>query len=126
MDELRQGAAQGVDVPTLDRLAWVNVAAPEMLSLERVSSDLGRGERQVIATALGRPDSLVILDDSKARDHAKTLGLRFTGTLGILVKGKQAGDISTVRPLLDRLEAVGFFLDPAVRDHVLRLAGENL
>ena len=65
------------------------------------------------------------MDDAEARRHAKIHGLRCTGTLGVLLKGKQSGRIVAVKPLLDALEQAGFFLDRVTRVHVLVLAGET-
>ncbi len=39
-----------------------------------------------------KTNPLLILDDSKARRIAAKLNLQFTGTLGILLKAKQAGN----------------------------------
>jgi predicted nucleic acid-binding protein len=65
------------------------------------------------------------MDDSRARQLAEAMGLRVTGTLGILLRAKQAGLISAVEPLLDDITAQGFHLDPELHRDVLRLAGES-
>jgi len=52
------------------------------------------------------------------------LGLRLTGTLGLLLDAKTAGHIDVVTPLLDALQSLGFRLSPATRNAVLRLAEE--
>lgn len=83
------------------------------------------GEREALALAMGQKDPLLILDDAAARTHAKALGIRFTGTLGVLVKARQAGHITVVRPYLDRLDKAGFYLREDVRESILRLAGET-
>lgn len=123
-DELRQGQLKGIDVPILPALAWVTVQPVAPVELQRVPAALDAGEREAMALALGRKDALLLLDDAAARTQAKTLGIRFTGTLGVLVRAKHAGHISTVRPYLDQLDEAGFYLRPDVRELVLRLAGE--
>jgi len=40
----------------------------------------------------------VILDDMKARQHAKSIGLQVTGTLGILTVAKKKGMIPALKP----------------------------
>lgn len=87
-------------------------------------SDLGSGEREVLALALETPDSVWILDDLLARQVAKTLHLRITGTLGILIDDKRRGLISAVGPFLDRLQSFGFRLAPQTRAAVLNLVSE--
>jgi len=86
---------------------------------------LGAGEREVITLAIQEPGALVVLDDARARKQARALGIRLTGTLGVLLKAKQLGFLPAVRPVLERLEALRFYLDPATRLAVLGLAGET-
>jgi len=66
----------------------------------------------------------IIVDDAKARSVARTLGVAVVGTIGVLVKAKNLGVVPSVRPLLLGLEANGFYVDAALRDEALRLAGE--
>lgn len=58
--------------------------------------NLGAGEREALSLATTIPDSLVILDDALARSYAQQLNIAMTGTLGVLLKGKQAGRIEAV------------------------------
>jgi predicted nucleic acid-binding protein len=55
---------------------------------------------------------------------AETLGLRLTGTLGLLLDAKRAGLILAVGPFLSRLQALHFRVAPHTRAAVLKLAGE--
>jgi hypothetical protein len=57
-DELRHGRLKGIDVPSIDALAWVAVETASPGHLQRVPSRLDAGEREAIALALGRPDPL--------------------------------------------------------------------
>ena len=66
----------------------------------------------------------IILDDRKAREVAQRLGVPVTGTVGLLLKAKQEGVISAVRPLLDALDANQFRIGDALRVEALRIAGE--
>jgi predicted nucleic acid-binding protein len=66
----------------------------------------------------------VVLDDQLARQIAGTLGLRLTGTLGILLDAKKRGLINEVAPLLDQLQNLRFRLASQTRAAVLKLAGE--
>ena len=53
------------------------------------------------------------------------MGLRFTGTLGVLMKAKQAGLIAAIGPYLDQLDKAGFYLSAIVSREILTLAGET-
>jgi predicted nucleic acid-binding protein len=122
--ELREGTLRGVDLPAIDALEWVQVRQPVGRLLLPIVADLGAGEREVLALGTETPDSVVILDDALARRYARMLNLTLTGTLGVLLKAKEAGLLPAVTPVLDRLEHLRFRVDPETRQAVLRLAGE--
>jgi uncharacterized protein len=87
-------------------------------------STLGPGEVEAIALALEVSAGAVILDDRMARRLAQRLGLRVTGTAGILVAGKLIGILDAVRPELDALLRAGFVLSQRAYDRATDLAGE--
>ena len=64
------------------------------LPLEIASLALDSGEKEVIYLSAQEADSLVLLDDLKAREEAKKLGLRVKGTLGVLVQAYRENLIS--------------------------------
>lgn len=123
--ELAEGRRRGVDVPDPGTFTWMMLREPRSQAVLPLIMDLGPGETAVLALALESQDAVVVLDDGLARRYAERLGLRFTGTLGLLVDAKRAGYIDAVAPLLDALHALRFRLDPATRLAVLRLAGEG-
>ncbi len=125
VSELSAGRALGVDLPDLSSLAWVAVRPPAQASGLPPSLRLGPGEVEVIALALECGDAVAILDDRLARQAALSLGLRITGTLGLLLDAKHAGLIPAVAPLFDALQALGFRLAPRSRAALLKLAGES-
>ena len=54
---------------------------------------LGRGERSVLSYALGAGAGVVcVLDDAAARAEARRLEVSFTGTLGLVLRAKAAGE----------------------------------
>ena len=122
--ELALGHAQGVPLPDLELLDWVRVRAAPHLDILPLAADLGRGEREVLSLAAGRKGVLALLDDGLARNFAKHLGISFTGTLGLLLKAKSAGHLAAVRPIVDQLQILGFWLDPTTRSTLLRMANE--
>lgn len=124
VDELAVGRARGVALPDVEVLDWIRIRRPIATSALPLINDLGGGEASVLALALEAEDAVVILDDGPARYVAETLGLKLTGTLGILLQAKRAGLIPATAPLLEQLEALRFRLAPHTRDAVLKLAGE--
>jgi predicted nucleic acid-binding protein len=124
-DELSAGRKLGLDLPDLESLDWIIVRSPSSSVALPMVTDLGAGEREVLALALETSDSVCVLDDALARQIAGVLQLRVTGTLGVLIDAKRAGLISLVRPQLDQLHGLGFRLAPYTRAAVLKIAGES-
>jgi predicted nucleic acid-binding protein len=114
-----------LDLPDLKIYEWVVVRRPASSLALPLITDLGPGEREVLALALESPESVCVIDDALARRVAGALGLRFTGTLGVLLETKRAGITTNVRPLLDQLQSLGFRLAEQTRIAVLKLAGES-
>ncbi|MBI5303457.1 MAG: DUF3368 domain-containing protein [Chloroflexi bacterium] len=88
-------------------------------------SDLDRGEAEAIVLAQELGADLVIIDERIARKHARRLGLKLTGTLGVLLEAKEHGFISAVKPLIEELVQGGIRLGADVIEESVRLAGEN-
>ena len=124
LGELGEGRAQGIDLPDVRSLPWIGVISIPEPNVLRIVTDLGSGEREVLALGLITAEPLLLLDDSLARRHARLLRLPHTGTLGVLIRAKRAGRLDALRPVLDRLEALRFRLDPSTRRAVLELAEE--
>lgn len=123
VDELQAGLREGVSLPIVTDLPWVRL---ERLSVSPwpLPRDIHRGEAEVLALAARYPGSLLLIDDRAARLHARAMGLRITGTAGVLLRAKREGRIGAVRPLLARLEGLGFHLAESTVGNILRLAGE--
>ena len=122
-NEIAVGVAGDVNLPDLTSLEWIKVREIGG-STWPMPRDIHRGEAEVIALAGSLEDSVMILDDLAARRHARLLGLRFTGTLGVLLKAKQSEILESVLPVVSCLEELGFRLAPNTRQEFLTLAGE--
>lgn len=90
---------------------------------------LGAGETSAIAMALdwGRQGGLrveAVLDDGPARRAAKSLGVATVGTLGILIRAKDDGNIPAVAPYLNRLINAGMWLSEELGRQVAAAVGE--
>jgi predicted nucleic acid-binding protein len=104
---------------------WLEVVPLQDPGRADLIADLERGEAEVLALAQERNADLVIIDERLARRHANRLGMRLTGTLGMLLKAKQLGMIEAVAPVIDQLRQGGIRLGDDVVTEVLRLAGER-
>lgn len=85
---------------------------------------IDKGESSAIALALEIPDSILILDDFKARKVAGNLGLLFTGTIGIIIKAKLSGLIPSIKPLLEKIVATNFRISAEIELQALKESGE--
>ena len=86
--------------------------------------DLGRGESEVLASAIGKTDARVVLDDLRARECAELLGIPFTGSLGLVLLAKRKGVIDAARPSMEKLVEIGLHIDPAVLREIYERIGE--
>ena len=68
---------------------------------------------------------LLLCDDLEARRVASAEGIRVVGTLGLLVRGKRAGLLNAVAPVLDAMLALGLRVSQELVDETLSLAGEK-
>lgn len=82
------------------------------------------GEASAIALALETDDCTIILDDFKARKLADKLGLKITGTIGIIVKAKLKGVIPSIKPYLEKIRNTNFHLSAEIELQALKLAEE--
>ena len=104
---------------------WIKVVNPangDFQYLLNAMVDLG--EASALALAFEHKNSLLILDDVKARRVALKLGLKFTGTLGILVEAKLSGHIPLLRPIVDKIRATNFRLTAELERIILHKTGE--
>ncbi len=123
-EELHAGAGLGISTPNLDEIEWIHVRPVPDRSLLPAIVDLGPGEAEAIALALSTPGSLLILDDSLGRRIARLSRIMCTGTLGVLVKAKQAGILSQVTPVIEALRETTMYLSLDLIAVVLAEAGE--
>ena len=87
--------------------------------------ELGRGESEAIVLARELNADFVIIDDAKARQVAEAEGVRVIGLLGLLLTAKERGVLQAVKPVLNEMINVGFYLGEAVYRNVLRQARED-
>ncbi|MBC7878375.1 MAG: DUF3368 domain-containing protein [Anaerolineales bacterium] len=96
-----------------DHLA-VNVLLDEM--------DLGEVETIILASELNA--DWVLMDEKKGRRKLTQLNIPKIGTIGILLKAKQFGLISIIKPEIEKLQKSGFSISSFVVEEVLKMAGE--
>ncbi len=91
---------------------------------ELLEIEIDKGEASAIALALETDDSLLILDDQKARKLAEKLSLNYTGILGILLKARELGMLPAIKPVLQKVQQTNFRFSEKVLSDILREANE--
>jgi len=122
--ELKAGAGAGLTTPEISEVDGIAVHPLRSRALVPVIVDLGPGEAEVLGLGMEWPGSLLILDDRLGRRVAQLNSLICTGTLGVLVRAKQAGHLKAIRGVIQNLRACGLWLTDDLVAMVLEQANE--
>lgn len=104
---------------------WISIKDADNKNYQNILElTVDRGEASAIALAVELIDSLLILDDQKARKLAEELKLKYTGTIALLVEAKLKGYIPSVRPLIDKIRKTNFRISLDLEKKILKSTGE--
>lgn len=106
---------------------WVRVVQLKNSHLVQVLMlELDQGEASAIALTLELGLKQVLMDEREGRAKAKALGLQPVGILGILLRAKLEGQISSVETIMQSLQSeAGFFIADSLFKAILVEAGEQ-
>lgn len=105
--------------------SWIEIRPVTSTILHQVFEErVDKGEASAIALAVETPSSMLVIDDLRGRKLAKQLNIQFTGTLGLLLKAKQLGVISLLRPILQKVQLTDFRISDQLIAGLLKEAGE--
>jgi len=94
------------------------------LAVETFGTIVDRGEAEAIVLAAEMKASLLMIDDADGRGVALGMGLKVTGTVGILLMAAKDGKVELKRSL-DQLLAAGFRLSEKEYQRIIELSGSN-
>lgn len=101
----------GLDLP-----AWIKVKEiRNKIQHGALTLILDKGEAGAIALALESGNSLLIIDEKKGRRIAQELGVRIIGTLGLILKAKKNGLITSMKDFLQKLENANFRVSESLK-----------
>lgn len=104
---------------------WVRIQSPTDKHKQHILElQVDRGEASAIALALETNESVLILDDYRARRIAANLGLDFIGTIGIIVRAKTRGFVKSIKPYLEKIKQTNFRISDEIEKRALEEAGE--
>ena len=94
---------------------WVGIeTVKDKYRQQLLEMQIDKGESSAITLALEMTDCTIILDDYKARKIADKLGLKFTGTIGVIIRAKLNGIIPSIKPILEKVKKTDFRLSPEI------------
>ena len=88
-------------------------------SFRVISAIVDEAEASVIQLCIESEDSLLILDDLKARKLASSMNLKVTGTIAVLLKAKKIGLIDDMAKVINDLSNSGFRISKDFEDLLL-------
>ncbi|REL24517.1 DUF3368 domain-containing protein [Rhodohalobacter sp. SW132] len=135
IDELGLLKLPGRNIVTTSKVAkefrktlpeWIKIEKPLPGLYRKVNKlKLDRGETSVLALSLSINNSIVIIDDLKGRRAAEKLKVRYSGTLGLILRAKKEGIIPSVKPILRKVNKTNFRIDKNLLITIMKEAGEQ-
>lgn len=83
--------------------------------------DLGAGESSVLEYASQHPPMIAIIDDAAARRCARTLNVRYSGSLGVVLKAHKLGILKNMPDALSALKDAGLYVTQDVLERLQRI-----
>lgn len=120
--ELESGTLLGKPSPDIGLIRTTAFPPPISPLLHAV---LDLGEASVIQLALQIEAEWVCIDESLGRRFSRALGLRLTGSTGLLVMAKKHGLVAEIRPTLKAMLTAGVHLSDDLIASALKEADEG-
>ncbi len=115
------------DNPSFDSTQLKKIA-PKVLAIHsknHLSMVMDYGESESVILYEELKADFLLIDDNKARLVAESLDVNCIGTLGLLMKAKQRGDIQELKPLFETLLHAGRYFSIRLLNEILIKFGES-
>lgn len=108
----------------LSKLSWIIVVDIADEGAVKFFHDLDAVEAESIVLATEMQADLVLPDEKRGRWHAKHIGLKVSGTIGVLVKAKNEGLIRKIKQMLTELQVRGVWIGESLKNEILKQVEE--
>lgn len=111
---------------SIKAMDWINVrriASADDRKMYKAKLHSGEVEVMILAQEIG-DDVLTVIDDNAARKTARYLGIKVTGTVGVLMKARKLGYIDSVKKCITMMRRAGFYVGSELENMALDIVGE--
>lgn len=104
---------------------WIVIKEPIDKHYQKLlEREIDKGEASAIILALEVSNSILLVDDIKGRRVANEIGLKYSGSFGLILRAKQEGIIKSIRPIIDKIRNTNFRYSEKLLQSILEQAGE--
>jgi predicted nucleic acid-binding protein len=118
-------AGGNIRLPELRNFDWLTIVTSTAINSTSLLLALDKGEKHTLDMAQKYHADWVLIDEKFGRNMAEYLGLRVTGTLGILLKAKQQGMITSFKESITSMQNQGIYYHPNLIKKLLTQIGES-
>jgi len=123
--EIMTGGSSGFAVAEFEAATWLQKQQTCLTISPLLLNSLDRGEAAVIQLAMNKNIQTVCIDEVAGRRIARLSGFSLTGSIGILLRAKREGFISSMQQAISQMLNRGIRLSPTVINFALEQSGEN-
>ncbi|MFO7992018.1 MAG: DUF3368 domain-containing protein [Thermoplasmata archaeon] len=111
-DELTSGEQNLPGSSEIKTSNWIKVKVVEKNTAKEILMEyLDPGESEAILLAKEMDADLLLIDDLAGRRTARTHGIDVMGTLGILDRAANVGEVKDLKAIIETLREKGFWID---------------
>lgn len=111
-------------VMPLREFDWIVPVPTPAQPAPHILLELDQGEKTTLQAALAEKADLVLMDEKIGRNLAEYMGLKVTGTLGVLLRAHKAGLIASFREAAQSMRAQGIYFNEKLIDRLAAMIGE--
>lgn len=123
IDECAAGGQ--IAVPSLLEISWIKRIYSTPIQHNSVLLELDKGEKHTLDMAGKYKADWIIIDEKIGRNMAEYLGLRVTGTLGVLLKAKQQDLIPSFLESVKAMQSQGIYYQTSLINKLAQTVGEG-